>query len=297
MLDPRSGKVPGFGELPKVTELSPHVVRLLAPNGSAMTLDGTNTYLVGGDGGGCLVVDPGPASQLHLDQIEIEAAARGWSIGGVLLTHHHSDHSESAFQFAQKLNVEVYAHADSFRLRHYHHLSNSGDTVIAGVALDVVPTPGHSQDHLCFSLPDGTLLTGDHVLGRGTSVVAYPDGSLSDYLDSLDRIRVRDFTVLAPGHGPDIERELAQETILYYLGHRRERLDQILDFIGRFPGIDQEQLVDLIYTDLPTPMIRFAAAASTRAGLEYLIQAGDIHSDREELEKFRVVVGLDSDDL
>src|SRR5690606_29358718 len=155
---------------------------ILAPNPNIMTLDGTNTWVLREPGARrSIVVDPGPSILSHLDQV----AETAGEVGVVLLTHHHLDHSEAAKEFAERVGCGVRA------LDPAHQLGSEGladgDVVdVDGLEVRVVGTPGHTADSLSFFLPgDGAVLTGDTVLGRGTTVVAHPDGQLGAYLDSL----------------------------------------------------------------------------------------------------------------
>ncbi|MCW2758518.1 MAG: fold metallo-hydrolase, partial [Nocardioidaceae bacterium] len=158
---------------------------VLAPNANMMTLDGTNTWVLREPGGRrSVVVDPGPPDSAHLDRV----AALAGDVGVVLLTHHHLDHSESARSFAERMGCGVRALDPSYRLG--SEGLGEGDVVaVDGLEVHVVATPGHTADSLSFVLPaERAVLTGDTVLGRGTTVVAHPDGELGAYLSSLDRL-------------------------------------------------------------------------------------------------------------
>lgn len=273
LVDPRISTAPELGALPIVEEVEQGLIRVLAPNASAMTLDGTNSYLIYGTDGSAIVLDPGPDSPAHLTRMTEVASERGLDIRAVCLTHHHLDHSESAFSFASILGVKVFAHPECFDKLSYNRLKLSGRASISGIEFEVIPTPGHCGDHLSFLLPSGVLLTGDHILGRGTSVVVYPDGNLTQYLDSLNRVADIDFSRLAPGHGPVMDKGLGEEVISYYLAHRKQRLDQLITAIRQNPGVSKDELVDLVYGDLLTEKIKWAALASTLASLRYLEDA------------------------
>lgn len=183
---------------------------VLAPNASAMTLDGTNTWILAEpDSELAVVVDPGPLDEGHLRNVVDTAEKAGKRVALTLLTHGHPDHAEGAVRFAELTGTKVRALDPALRLG--DEGLGAGDVVrVGGLELRVVPTPGHTSDSLCFHLPaDQAVLTGDTILGRGTTVVAHPDGRLGDYLDSLRRLRsltVDDgvHTVL-PGHGPVLE--------------------------------------------------------------------------------------------
>src|SRR5690349_1373901 len=158
---------------------------VLCPNPSPMTLDGTNTWLLAEPGSDeVVVVDPGPLDETHLRNVLRRVAGSGRRVALTLLTHGHEDHAESAGRFAELTGAPVRGFGRG------HDDLRAGETVrVGGLEILAVETPGHTSDSFSFVLPaDNTLLTGDTVLGRGTTVVAWPDGSLEAYLASLERI-------------------------------------------------------------------------------------------------------------
>ncbi|GAA4797351.1 MBL fold metallo-hydrolase [Streptomyces ziwulingensis] len=250
-------------------------VMVLAPNPSPMTLDGTNTWILAEPGSAlAVVVDPGPLDEGHLREVVRTVERAGRRVALTLLTHGHPDHAEGAARFAELTRTKVRALDPALRLG--DEGLGAGDVVHAGgLELRVVPTPGHTADSLSFHLPaDRAVLTGDTVLGRGTSVVAHPDGRLGDYLDSLRRLRsltVDDgvHTVL-PGHGPVLED--AQGVVEYYLAHRAGRLAQVETAVEdgcRTPS----EVVARVYADVDRSLWP-AAELSVRAQLEYLDEHG-----------------------
>ncbi|MCK8437774.1 MBL fold metallo-hydrolase [Streptomyces sp. D2-8] len=250
-------------------------VNVLAPNASAMTLDGTNTWIVSEpDSDLAVVVDPGPLDDGHLRRVVATAEQAGKRVALTLLTHGHPDHAEGAARFAELTGTRVRALDPALRLG--EEGLAAGDVVTTGgLELRVVPTPGHTADSLCFHLPaDRAVLTGDTILGRGTTVVAHPDGRLGDYLDSLRRLRsltVDDgvHTVL-PGHGPVLDD--AQGAVEYYLAHRATRLAQVETAVEdgcRTPT----QVVTRVYADVDRSLWP-AAELSVRAQLDYLEEHG-----------------------
>lgn len=250
-------------------EVTDSVVCVLAPNPSPWTLDGTNTWLLTAPGATtALVVDPGPDDAAHLAAVRAAAEARSVRITGVLLTHGHIDHAEGARGFAESLGVGVRALDPEQRLG--SEGLAGGDVVDAGGwELLVVSTPGHSADSVSLVHPDG-ILTGDTVLGRGTSLVAWPDGRLGDYLDSLARLRdtvdARGSARLLPGHGPVLDDPSG--VIDAYLAHRRARLAEVADVVGT--GItDAAEIVAIVYADVPREVWP-AAELTVRAQLDYL---------------------------
>ncbi|MFF5843978.1 MBL fold metallo-hydrolase [Streptomyces massasporeus] len=250
-------------------------VNVLAPNASAMTLDGTNTWIVSEpDSDLAVVIDPGPLDDEHLRQVLATAEQAGRRVALTLLTHGHPDHAEGAARFAELTGTRVRALDPALRLG--DEGLAAGDVITTGgLELRVVPTPGHTADSLSFHLPaDRAVLTGDTILGRGTTVVAHPDGRLGDYLDSLRRLRsltVDDgvHTVL-PGHGPVLED--AQGVVEYYLAHRATRLAQVETAVEdghRTPA----QVVAHVYADVDRSLWP-AAELSVRAQLDYLEEHG-----------------------
>ena len=247
---------------------------LLAPNPSPMTLDGTNTWLIAEPGSDtAAVVDPGPDDEGHLRRVRDAAAAAGQRITQILLTHGHRDHSAGAVRLAGLTGAPVRA-ADPA-----HRLGDAGlaggDVLSAGgCELRVIATPGHTGDSVCLRLPaDGALLTGDTVLGRGTTVIA-DDGNLGDYLDSLHRLRALadspGLRVLLPGHGPLLARPA--ETLDFYLTHRAQRLAEIQAAVAAGDRT-LAQIVATVYADVDRQLWPFARW-SVRAQLTYLSDRG-----------------------
>ncbi|MFF6870809.1 MBL fold metallo-hydrolase [Streptomyces sp. NPDC012450] len=248
---------------------------VLAPNPSAMTLDGTNTWLLSEPGSDlAVVVDPGPLDEGHLRNVIETAGKLGKRVALTLLTHGHPDHAEGAGRFAELTRTPVRALDPALRLG--DEGLGEGDVVtVGGLELRVVPTPGHTSDSLSFHLPaDRAVLTGDTILGRGTTMVAHPDGRLGDYLDSLRRLRsltVDDgvYTVL-PGHGPVLED--AQGAVEFYLAHRASRLAQV-ETAAENGLRTAPEVVAHVYADVDRSLWP-AAELSVRAQLEYLRERG-----------------------
>ncbi|HEX2705954.1 MAG TPA: MBL fold metallo-hydrolase [Candidatus Lustribacter sp.] len=240
---------------------------VLAPNPGVMTLDGTNTWVLREPGADqVVVVDPGPLDGGHLAAVQAVVADTASSVALVLLTHRHADHAESAVRFAELTGAPVRA------LGVGHDDLAGGDAVrVAGLDLVVVATPGHTSDSLSLVVPaDAALLSGDTVLGRGTTVVAWPDGELGSYLDSLERIG--DLTgagavrTILPGHGPCVYDAAAM--VRGYLTHRHARLDQVRE--ARAAGArDVHEVLERVYWDVPLEVWP-AAELSVRAQLAYL---------------------------
>lgn len=251
---------------------------VLAPNPGIMSLDGTNTWVLREPGARrSVVIDPGPSILSHLDAVAEEAG----EVAAVLLTHHHSDHSEAAREFAERVGCGVRALDPAYRLG-TEGLTDGEVVEVDGLEIRVVATPGHTADSLSFLVPaDGAILTGDMVLGRGTTVVAHPDGQLGAYLDSLDRLHrlaeSREAQAIWPGHGPVIDDALA--VLDFYIAHRRERLAQVEDAVDRIAAADHPEgisidelprrIVEMVYADVD-PVLWGAAELSVRAQIAYL---------------------------
>ncbi|WP_433890480.1 MBL fold metallo-hydrolase [Streptomyces sp. CA-111067] len=248
---------------------------VLAPNPSPMTLDGTNTWIVSEpDSPLAVVIDPGPLDEAHLARVVATAEEAGKRIALTLLTHGHPDHAEGAARFGELTRTQVRALDPALRLG--DEGLAAGDTVTTGgLELQVIATPGHTADSLSFHLPaDSAVLTGDTVLGRGTTVVAHPDGRLGDYLDSLRRLQTLTVdggvdTVL-PGHGPVLAD--ARGAVEFYLAHRANRLAQVETAVES--GLrTAHEVVARVYADVDRTLWP-AAELSVQAQLVYLREHG-----------------------
>lgn len=238
------------------------IVRVLAPNPSPYTLEGTNTWVVGEDP--VVVIDPGPDDAAHLDEV---ATVAGDRVAAVLVTHDHPDHAPGAFEFASRVGAPLLA----FRLTGADHLRDGQQVSAGSVTLTAVHTPGHTSDHVAFHVPAaGALFTGDAVLGRGTSFIDPPDGDLAAYLRSLARMRELAPTTIYPGHGPIVLQAAAK--LQEYVDHRAERERQIVAAISDGPRAVPEMVAD-IYAGYP-PEVHDLAARSVLAHLLKLAAEG-----------------------
>jgi glyoxylase-like metal-dependent hydrolase (beta-lactamase superfamily II) len=238
------------------------IVRVLAPNASAYTLGGTNTWVVGDDP--VAVIDPGPDDAAHLDEV---ARAAGNRVAAVLVTHDHPDHAPGAPALASRVGAPLYA----FRLAGAEHLRDRQQVSVGSLALTAVHTPGHTSDHMALHVPEvGALFTGDAVLGRGTSFIDPPDGDLAQYLRSLGRMQELAPRTIYPGHGPVVLR--AGEKLQEYVEHRAEREQQIVDAISHGPRSIPD-VVSEIYADHPAD-VHDLAARSVLAHLLKLASEG-----------------------
>ncbi|WP_116450864.1 MBL fold metallo-hydrolase [Blastococcus litoris] len=273
--DPRtSWALPVPGGMPRTAELEPLVTRVLAPNPSGMTLDGTNTYVVGGPGSGqAVLVDPGPDDAAHLAAVEAALDARGARCVAVLVTHHHGDHAEAALPWGERFGAPVAAATAAVAGPRGRVLEHGERLALAGTGIDVVGTPGHTSDHLAFRLESGAVLVGDHVLGRGTSVVTHPEGDVVAYLESLRRVHDLGPSALYCGHGPELTEDPGA-VLDYYLAHRAFREQQLLAALVAGAGTVDE-LVAAVYAEVPRQLWP-AAAQSTRATLAKLHAEGRV---------------------
>jgi glyoxylase-like metal-dependent hydrolase (beta-lactamase superfamily II) len=271
-------------------ELAPGVVRLVANNPGPMTFKGTNTYLVGT--GDLALVDPGPEDAAHLGAILAAIGRR--RVSHIVITHTHRDHIDGL----AALTAATGARTAGFGRRAVEpgikRTSASGSEYIdqdfvpdvrlghgdrlegGGWAFTALHTPGHAPDHLCLELEGtGLLFSGDHVMGWNTSVVAPPEGSMADYLRSLELLGERADRVYLPGHGGRIEEP--QRLVKAFLLHRRMREHAILDCI-RAGTNTVRGIVPAIYRDLDPKLVN-AASLSVLAHVEHLISRGLVRCD------------------
>jgi glyoxylase-like metal-dependent hydrolase (beta-lactamase superfamily II) len=245
-------------------ELPGWVTLVRAPNPGPMTLDGTNTWVLRAPGAErAVVVDPGPADEEHLAAL----AAHG-PVGLVLITHGHADHTEGAPRLSELLGGAPVLAVDPAHTVGGTPLTPD-TTLDAGLDIRLLPTPGHTADSVCFLVGHGdekVVLTGDTILGRGTTVVAHPDGHLGDYLSSLELLATYRGVPALPGHGPALaDCGVAAE---FYLAHRRARLDQVRAAVAA-GATTAPEVVERVYADVDRSLW-WAAEWSVRAQLEYL---------------------------
>ncbi|AYY15187.1 MBL fold metallo-hydrolase [Actinobacteria bacterium YIM 96077] len=242
-----------------------HLIR--ADNPSPMTLEGTNTYVLSTSAGN-VVIDPGPLIEDHL-----RAVASLGAVALTVLTHHHPDHTESAQRFHQHTGAPVTA-LDPDLCIDTEPVSDDEQIAIPDLDLRVLHTPGHTADSICLEVRRGSwrgLLCGDTILGRGTSVVAHPDGQLGAYLDSLARLRDRlsgDWMLL-PAHGP--VRADAVGVIEQYIAHRHARLDEVRAALAS-GATSAREVVEIVYSDVDRSVWP-AAERTVAAALDYLTGA------------------------
>jgi glyoxylase-like metal-dependent hydrolase (beta-lactamase superfamily II) len=275
-------------EYGRADQVSPLIRRVTANNPGPFTFKGTGTYIVGR--GEVAVIDPGPDDAQHLEAIL--AATAGERVTHIVITHHHSDHSPLAGPLKAKTGATIYgcavAHVDAdddgvkmeaghdMAFRPNVSLCGGGTVSGPGWTLEAIPTPGHTSNHLCFAFPEeNACFSGDHIMGWSTTVITPPDGDMTDYLASLDRIRARKFDVLWPTHGPPVRD--VDAFIAAYIEHRQERIDQILGTLKAGPAKIRE-LVPRLYADVD-PRLHPAAARSMLAAMIHLVRNGTLAAD------------------
>ena len=223
----------------KLEQVGPRIARVLAHNPSAFTYYGTQTYLIGTDE--VAVIDPGPDLPEHVDALE--EAIGGRPVAAIMCTHTHRDHSPASRPLAERTGAPLIGcaplaletvgpRADAAFDGDYRPglVLEDGETMeIDGRPLVAVATPGHTSNHLCFAY-EGALFSGDHVMGWSTTVVVPPDGDMAAYMQSLEKLRQREDQAYYPAHGPPVTNP--QQYVRGLIGHRRQRVMQILNLVG-----------------------------------------------------------------
>jgi glyoxylase-like metal-dependent hydrolase (beta-lactamase superfamily II) len=251
---------PAYGRLRPVTDTASV---LLANNPGLLTLDGTNTWVLRGpDSDELVVVDPGPDDDEHIAKI-----AELGRIALVLISHRHGDHTDAIDKLVDLTGAPVRSAGSGFLRGLAAELTDGEEIDAAGLRITVLSTPGHTADSLSFVLDDA-VLTGDTVLGRGTTVIDNEDGSLAAYLESLRRLRGLGQRTVLPGHGPELAN--LQAVASGYLAHREQRLEQVRSALQAL-GDDAttRQVVEHVYVDVDEELWD-AAEWSVQAQLDYL---------------------------
>ena len=268
--------------------VSPGIRRVVANNPGPFTFTGTGTYIVGH--GEVAVIDPGPALDTHL--AALLTALEHERVTAILVTHDHSDHSPLAARLSKLTGAPVYGCArkpapgalpasggeegDDTAFRPDIDWCGGGAVSGPGWTLEAIPTPGHTSNHLCFALPqENALFTGDHVMGWSTSVVIPPDGDMTAYIASLERVRARHFKTLWPTHGPPVTK--VDPFLDAYIAHRLEREAQVLAAVQA--GVQTiPEMVERLYVGLD-PRLKPAAAQSLLSHLIKLVAEGRVECD------------------
>lgn len=292
---PASALVFNTGFKPRVgvpANIVPGLVRIAAPNAGPFTFTGTNSFLIGTDR--LVLVDPGPDDPQHQDALRAAIGAR--RVEAILLTHTHKDHSAGAGRMRVELAAPLWfggKHQLSRPLRRFERnplarscdwglepdrVLTDGERFVAGnTTLEAIATPGHCRNHLAFGLVDTpVLLTGDHIMGWNTTLVAVPDGSMADYLASLERVMATPYKLYVPAHGGPIPDGPAFTRALKT--HRLQRNGQIVAAITE-GAHTVGAIVGKLYPGV-SMAIRFAARMTVTAHLEYLEAQGAIRLQR-----------------
>jgi glyoxylase-like metal-dependent hydrolase (beta-lactamase superfamily II) len=274
-----------------VDEPVPGVRRVMANNPGPFTFKGTLSYIVGR--GKVAIVDPGPDDAAHIGAL-LDAVG-GETVTHIFVTHTHRDHSPAVPAIKAATGATVYAEgphraARPLHIGEHNPLDSSGDRDFRpdvqlkdgevvegdGWAIEAVTTPGHTANHMAFALKDrGILFAGDHVMGWATSIVAPPDGAMSDYMASLDKLARRGENLYFSGHGPAIPD--AKRFVNYYILHRKAREASILHRLGK-GAADSPSIVRAIYIGID-PRLTGAAGLSVLAHMEDLVARGLVETD------------------
>ena len=206
-----------------------------APNPSAMTLTGTNSYLIDAGNGEAIVIDPGPRIPRHIDALLAAARERKLGITTIALTHGHPDHAPAALPLKEATGAMIYAHPES-EVPHDRAFVLDGSLRVGDTELRVMDAPGHTFEHVALYEPrERTLFTGDVILGEGTVVIAPPNGAMRPYQRTLERFEqeLPDVERIYGGHGPMVEN--AREKIAEYIAHRKQRERELLEALAAGP--------------------------------------------------------------
>ena len=272
-------------------QVSPLIQRVICDNPGPFTFTGTGTYIVGrpDDGAAVAVIDPGPIDEPHLRALH--AAVEGRTVSHVLVTHTHRDHSPLARPFADRVGAPILAMRPPLRETHASGaLDEDEDAVFTpdvvltggeriegdGWTVTALATPGHASNHMAFALEEeNALFCGDHIMGWSTTVVAPPDGNMSDYLRSLDAVIAADFETLWPTHGAPVT-----EVAPFLAAYRAHRLDREAQILSRVRAGDRTiaDMVPVLYAAVD-PRLWPAASLSVLAHLIKLVEDGRVVSD------------------
>jgi glyoxylase-like metal-dependent hydrolase (beta-lactamase superfamily II) len=243
------------------------VRRVVAGNPGPYTGPGTNTWILAGDPV-AVVIDPGPDDDAHLKAIEEKLG--GAAVGLILVTHSHPDHLPLAARLGERHQARVLRHPE---------LSDGDLLQVGNVRLRALFTPGHASDHFCFLQEDDrAVFTGDLVLGRGSTMITYPDGDMAAYFDSLARLLALDPAILFPGHWDPVEDPTAK--LEEYRSHRLDRERQLLRALGQGPADAAELTLRVYAEEVTSEELLRAAEMTLRAHLRKLVNEGRVKEER-----------------
>ena len=264
-----------------ISELSPLVRRITAGNSSVFTGPGTNTYLVGKEE--ITVIDPGPAMPEHIENI---AKACGDDIKQILVTHTHPDHSPGAKLLPQRTAAPamgMYALLKQTQDKTFkaNKVLEDGDEIREiEYTLKAIHTPGHASNHLCYLLEEEKMIfTGDHIMEGSTVVIGPPDGNMKQYIESLEKLKQFDISMIAPGHGNLMKDP--KSVVDWIVSHRMFREKKVVDALTEFSKANLDQLVEKVYDDVDE-RLHGIARASLLAHLNKLIEEDKAVSKGEE---------------
>ena len=269
------------------SQVSPLIRRVVANNPGPFTYFGTGTYIIGH--GNVAVIDPGPDDDRHLDALL--AATMGETITHIFVTHPHLDHSPLAKKLSAICGAQIYGNAEKLSHKKIDSKTEEGDDMgfrpdyelsdgeiinCGNFEIEAIFTPGHTASHVCYALPqENALFSGDHIMGWSTSVILPPDGDMTDYLNSLDKISSYEFTALYPTHGAPINEPAP--FIKAYKAHRLERERQVLECLAN--GIFKiHDMVPILYATTDKRLWP-AASLSLLAHLIRLVKIGRVHCE------------------
>ncbi len=280
---------PPYGE---IEYISPNIRRITAPNPAPYTFKGTGTYIVGR--GDVAIIDPAPDIRSHIDAIITSLSEE--KITHILITHNHKDHSPGAKPLSERTGAKIYGfdvceqqyaevEAEEGLDKEYKPdvTLNDGEIINGnGWVIEAIHTPGHLSNHLCFAfVEEQALFTGDHIMGWSTTIISPPDGNMTDYLDSLEKLRLRNDKIYYPTHGAPITNP--KQFVTQLIGHRLRRDKEIIRaFSGGSRTIDQ--LIDVIYVGLDQKL-RLAASRTIYAHLIRLVAMGEASCDEPITEQ------------
>lgn len=277
-------------EYGKVEQVSPLIRRVIANNAGPFTYVGTGVYIIGR--GEVTVIDPGPHDGEHF--AALKSALKGETVTHVLVTHGHSDHSPLAQPLADWAGCKTYSKncgvptakgelgsADDLGFMPDIMVGDGDSFSGPGWTMDVIETPGHTCNHLCFALrEENACFSGDHIMGWSTTVVAPPDGDMGDYMNSLEKIRVKGFETLWPTHGsPIVGKAFVEEFIQAYAAHRRAREAAIIEQL-KTGETSIPAMVEVMYASVDK-RLHPAAAMSVLGHMQELIKVGRVTASED----------------